>query len=78
MGQLEPPNPRPPLFLVGRDRGGHWVVQDERGLTGGLFVNRTEAMKFALFENGHRADGVVLVPGFFEIDFGADESARAA
>ena len=83
MGQVEPPSPesksrRPPLFLVGRDRGGHWVGQDERGLCGGLFVSRAEAMKFVLFENGHHPEGIIMVPGFFELDLGPREIARAA
>jgi hypothetical protein len=68
MVQAEPPNPRPSLFLIGRDRAGHWVVQDQRGLCGGLFVSRTEALKFALFENDRHPEAVVMVPGFFELD----------
>jgi hypothetical protein len=72
MGQSEPPSPRPhsrsPLFFIGRDSHGNWVVQDEEHLCGGLFVDRTEALKFALFENGHKPQAVVMVPGVFELD----------
>jgi hypothetical protein len=64
-----------PTFLVGRDRRGRWVARDEKGLCGGLFVSRAEAVKFALFENGHRQDGVVLVAGFCELDLASGESA---
>jgi hypothetical protein len=67
MGQ-QVPSASSSLFLIGKDRGGHWVVQDQRGLCGGLFVNRTEAMKYALFENGHHPEAIVMVPGFFELD----------
>ena len=34
-------------LFIGRDRAGHWVVKDARSLCGGLFANRTEAIRFA-------------------------------
>jgi hypothetical protein len=72
MGQSEPPSSShrsdDPLFFIGRDRRGNWVVQDERHLRGGLFVDRAEALRFALFENGHKPQAVVMVPGVFELD----------
>jgi len=68
----EPPSPdsrnSSPLFLIGRDAHGNWVVQDQRGLYGGLFVNRTEALKFAMFEGGNQPNAVVMVPGVLELD----------
>jgi hypothetical protein len=69
-----------PLFLIGKDSRGNWVVQDKRGLRGGLFVNRAAALKFALFENGDRPELVITVPGVFELDmsrsvFAAQRSA---
>ena len=75
MRHAEPPLPslcsKTPLFLIGRDRTGHWVVRDLQGLRGGLFVGRTEALKFALFENGNRPQAVVMVPGVLELDMRA-------
>ena len=72
MKHTEPPSPqsctRPSLFLIGKDSRGHWVVQDDHGSCGGLFVNRTEALKFAMFENGNRPQAVIMVPGIFELD----------
>ena len=70
MGRPEPRNAqRPaPLYLVGRDRLGHWVVQDQRGLHGGLFVDRAQALKFARFETGNRPQAIVMVPGVLELD----------
>jgi hypothetical protein len=59
------------LFLIGRDSRGRWVVQDQRGLRGGLFVSQAAARKFALFENGDRPELVVMVPGVLELDLGA-------
>ena len=65
MKHVEPPSPEPssrfPLFLIGKDSRGNWVVQDNQGSCGGLFVNRAEALKFAMFENGNR-------PRIFELD----------
>ena len=72
MGQSEPPSTRsasrPRLFRIGKDGHGHWVVQDQQGLCGGLFVNRAEALKFAMFENGNRPQAVIMVPGVLELD----------
>jgi hypothetical protein len=68
----EPPSPqrsaRSPMFRIGRDSHGHWVVQDQPGLRGGLFVDRAEALRFALFENGNRPQAVIMVPGVLELD----------
>jgi hypothetical protein len=72
MGQSKPPlsshRSNDPLFFIGRDGCGNWVVQDEHHLRGGLFVDRTEALRFALFENGRKPQAVVMVPGIFELD----------
>jgi hypothetical protein len=72
MKHVEPPSPEPstriPLFMIGKDSRGNWVVQDQQGICGGLFVNRTEALKFAMFENGNRPQAVIMVPGVLELD----------
>ena len=68
--KVEPPSaPRAnSLFRVGKNRRGQWVVQDQSGLCGGLFVSRAEAVKFAMFENGNRPQAVIMVPGILELD----------
>ena len=82
MGQKEPPSSysqlASSLFLIGKDSHGHWVVQDQMGLHGGLFVNRTQALKFALFENGNRPQAVVMVPGLLELNMSGPPAARPA
>lgn len=78
MGQKEPPSSsccNSSLFFIGRDSQGHWVVQDQRHLCGGLFVDRAKALKFALFENGHRPQAVIMVPGVLELDMSDKASA---
>jgi len=74
MGKQEPPPSRSPLFFIGKDSRNHWVVQDQQHLCGGLFVDRAEALRFALFENGHRPQAVVMVPGIFELDLSGKAS----
>ena len=72
MGQNEPPSIRKSslarLFRVGRNGRGNWVVQDQQGLCGGLFVNRAQALKFAMFENGNCPQAVIMSPGIIELD----------
>jgi hypothetical protein len=58
------------VFRVGKDSRGRWVARNDNGRAGGLFVNREAAIKFALFENGHRPEAIVTVPGVFELDLG--------
>jgi len=75
MGQSEPPStravPLSRLFRIGKDSHGHWVAQDQEGLCGGLFIDRAEAVRFAMFENGHCPQAVIMVPGILELDLSA-------
>ncbi len=72
-------------FLIGRNSHGNWVVQDPSGLRGGLFVDRTQALKFAMSENGNHPEAVIMVPDGLELDMnakpnptqGSAESTRA-
>ena len=72
MGRLEPAASRHyayvPTLLIGRNSRGQWVVRDPGGCRGGLFVDRMEALKFALFENGGHPQAVVMVPGPLELE----------
>ena len=70
MDNAEPPSSSraKSLFRVGKNSRGNWVVQDQTGLCGGMFVNRAEAVKFAMFENGNRPQAVIMVPGILELD----------
>src|SRR5215467_10483369 len=58
-------------FLIGKNSRGNWVVQDPSGLRGGLFVDRTQALKFAMSENGSRCRAVIMVPDGLELDMTA-------
>ena len=74
----EPPssNGGASLFRIGKDSHGRWVVQDQNGLCGGLFVGRAEALKYAMFENGNQPQAVVMVPGVLELDMHAKPLPR--
>ena len=58
------------IVFIGKDRGGHWVAQEQNGLYGGLFVNRAQAIKYALFENGHHPETIVELSREIELDMG--------
>jgi hypothetical protein len=75
----EPPSMGRPksLFRIGRNSRGNWVVQDQSGLCGGLFVDRAEAVKFAMFENGNRPQAVIMVPDILERDMSGKPHAAS-
>jgi hypothetical protein len=76
--QNEPPSLfRPPLFMVGQDRKGNWVVQDRKGMRGGLFVSREAALRYVRSENGFQPQAVVMVSGGFELDANRNVAASA-
>jgi uncharacterized membrane protein len=55
-------------LFIGRDRHGQWVVKDARSLCGGLFANRTEAIRFAMYECQRRPQSVIMLPDGLELD----------
>jgi hypothetical protein len=67
---VEPPscNSASTMTFIGRNSRGHWVAQEQHGLYGGLFRNRAEAFKYALFENGHRPETIVELAREVELD----------
>jgi len=42
--------PNPHILLVGQDRRGRWMVQENHGLIEGLFISRDAALHFARLE----------------------------
>ena len=70
MKLVEPPSCRSAstIVFIGKDKGGHWVAQEQNGLYGGLFVNRAQALKYALFENGHHPEMIVELSREIELD----------
>ena len=69
---VEPPSCRSAAFslvFIGQNNKGDWVAQEQNGLFGGLFVNRAQAIKYALFENGNHPETIVELPREMELDF---------
>jgi len=74
--QAEPPSwLRPPLFMLGQDLRGNWVVQEQRGARGGLFVDREAALRFIRAETGYKRRAVIMVSGILELDTGCKDGA---
>ena len=72
MKLVEPPScsAASAIVFIGRNRRGQWVAQEQNGLYGGLFVNRAQAVKYALFENGRHPETIVEVSREIELDMG--------
>jgi hypothetical protein len=74
--QAEPPAwLRPPVFMLGQDLRGNWVVQEQKGARGGLFVDRAAALRFIRAETGHKPQGIVMVSGILELDIACNVGA---
>jgi hypothetical protein len=69
---VEPPSCSSPsnIVFIGKNSRGQWVAQEQNGLYGGLFVNRAQAVKYALFENGHHPETIVELSLEIELDMG--------
>jgi hypothetical protein len=74
---LEPPSCGSTLVFIGKNNRGQWVAQEQNGLFGGLFVNRADAVRYALFENGRHPEAVVEIPGMLELDMNAPHGTPA-
>ena len=57
-----------PFFMVGQDRQGNWVVQEQSRVRGGLFVSRDAALRYVRSENEGRPPVVMVISGIFELD----------
>jgi hypothetical protein len=77
---VEPPSCSSPsaIVFIGKNRRGDWVAQEQNGLYGGLFVNRAQAFKYALFENGHHPETIVELSREIELDMGGQLPAAGA
>jgi len=67
---VEPPsrNSASTITFIGRNSRGNWVALEQNGLYGGLFVNRAQAFKYALSENGSRPKTIVELSREIELD----------
>jgi hypothetical protein len=49
-------------FEIAEDGRGHWVAKEKQGLIGGVFRNRKDALRFALFEVAGDGASVRVLP----------------
>ena len=79
MKLVEPPScsAASTIVFIGRNRRGQWVAQEQNGLYGGLFVNRTQALKYALFENGHHPETIIELSREIELNMHDSRSLAA-
>ncbi|MBX9646115.1 MAG: hypothetical protein K2X57_03545 [Xanthobacteraceae bacterium] len=77
MKLVEPPSCNSPsaIVFIGKNSRGNWVAQEQNGLYGGLFVSRAQAVKYALFENGHHSETIVEVTCEIELDMNGRSAA---
>jgi hypothetical protein len=63
------------IVFIGKNSRGNWVAQEQGGLYGGLFVNRAQAVKYALFENGHYPETIIELSREIELDLNGTQRA---
>jgi hypothetical protein len=61
--------PRSEFVFVGRNDRGGWIVRDRRGLRGGMFVDQSEARRFALAETGNCPEAIKTVQDVLPLTF---------
>jgi hypothetical protein len=59
--------PEPLCFVLGRDHGGHCIVQETHGLCGGLFTRKDAAISYAKFESADRKSVIRLASDPIEL-----------
>ena len=80
MKLVEPPScsSASTITFIGKNSRGNWVAKGQNGLYGGLFVNRAQAFKYALFENGHHPETIVELSREIELDLKGAHGASAS
>lgn len=58
------------IVFIGKNGRGNWIAREQNGLYGGLFVNRAQALKYALFENGYHPETIIELSREIELDIG--------
>ena len=58
-----------PLFYIGRNKNGLWVVREAEGCIGGIFLTRWSAVRFARESCEHTGCATMFVGEPLELDF---------
>ena len=70
-----PSHPEPPIFMLGQDSRGRWVVEDNNCTRGGLFVDRVQALRYIRSEIGTFPHHFISVTGVFELNIDSPPAA---
>ena len=57
-----------PLFYIGQNRHGCWVVREAEGRSGGLFICKQSALRFAQRQSAPEGCATMFVAGPLELD----------
>jgi len=57
-----------PLFFIARNRAGLWLAREAEGHTGGIFLFKTSAVRFAEKSSGPRGCATMFRAEHFELD----------
>jgi hypothetical protein len=57
-----------PLFFIGRNRTGLWVAREAEGRTGGIFLFRASALRFAARNSAPKGCATMFLGGRIELD----------
>jgi hypothetical protein len=57
-----------PLFFIARNRAGLWVAREAEGRTGGIFLFKRSALRFAERSSGPRGCATMFLAEHFELD----------
>jgi hypothetical protein len=57
-----------PLFFIGRNKRGLWIVREAEGRTGGIFLFKRSALGFAKKNSAPNGCATMLLAGCFELD----------
>ena len=57
-----------PLFFIARNRAGLWVTREAQGRTGGIFLFKRSALRFAERSSGPRGCATMFLAEHFELD----------
>ncbi|ABD87700.1 hypothetical protein [Rhodopseudomonas palustris] len=66
------------IVLIGRNSRGQWVVRENNGLFGGLFVDREAALRYATAGNGRRGGAMIWPVSELELAFAASPPRQTA
>jgi hypothetical protein len=67
-----------PLFYIGRNRNGLWVAREAEGRTGGIFLSRRAAARFAKESCEPAGCATMFVPHPLELEFANRSNSAAA